>query len=149
MPTVSTTVEPPEQVPDTGSSEFTPLLRAVRQAGLLRRRRGHYVTSIAVNLLAMAAVWTAVVLVGGTGSWWVLALALPAAVLSARSGFVGHDAGHQQIAAGRRTNRTLALFHGNLLLGMGAAWLTYKHNRHHDSNWIQASVSSLLQLFIL
>ncbi|CAG6392452.1 acyl-CoA desaturase [Streptomyces cocklensis] len=131
MPTVATTVQPPERTGDTGASEFTPLLRAVRDAGLLRRRRGHYAVSIAVNLLLLAAVWTAVVLAGGTGSWWVLALALPAAVLSARSGFVGHDAGHQQIAAGRRTNRAIALFHGNLLLGMGAAWWSDKHNRHH------------------
>jgi fatty acid desaturase len=61
----------------------------------------------------------------------VLALALPAAVLSARCGFVGHDAGHQQIAATRRSNRALALFHGNLLLGMGASWWSDKHNRHH------------------
>jgi fatty acid desaturase len=131
MPTVLTTLEPPERIPDSGSSEFTPLLRAVREAGLLRRRRGRYAVSIAVNLLLLAAVWTAVVLVGGTGTWWVLALALPAAVLSARSGFVGHDAGHQQIAAGRRTNRAIALFHGNFLLGMGAAWWADKHNRHH------------------
>jgi fatty acid desaturase len=131
MPPVLSTVEPSERIPDSGTSEFTPLLRAVREAGLLRRRRGHYAVSIAVNLLVLAAVWTAVVLVGGTGSWWVLALALPAAVLSARSGFVGHDAGHQQIAQGRRTNRIIALFHGNLLLGMGAAWWTDKHNRHH------------------
>lgn len=131
MATVLTTVEPSERAPGAGASEFAPLLRTVRQAGLLRRRRGHYAVSIAVNLLALAAVWTAVVAAGGTGSWWVLALALPAAMLSARSGFVGHDAGHQQIAAGRRANRAIALFHGNLLLGMGAGWWTDKHNRHH------------------
>lgn len=112
-------------------SEFAPLLRQIKDAGLLRRRRGHYALSLAVNLLAFAAVWAAVFLVGGTGSWWVLALALPAAVLSARTGFVGHDAGHQQIAAGRRANRVIALLHGNLLLGMGAAWWSDKHNKHH------------------
>jgi fatty acid desaturase len=116
---------------DTAGSEFTPLLRQVRDAGLLRRRRGHYAVSLTLNLLAFAAVWTSVALVGGTGTWWVLALAVPAAVLSARTGFVGHDAGHSQIAAGRRVNRTLALFHGNLLLGMGAGWWTDKHNKHH------------------
>ncbi|MFG1806683.1 acyl-CoA desaturase [Streptomyces sp. NPDC049040] len=131
MPTVLTTLEPPERLPDSAASEFTPLLRAVREAGLLRRRRTHYALTITANLLVFAAVWAAVALVGGTGSWWVLALALPAAVLSARSGFVGHDAGHQQIAADRRVNRAIALFHGNLLLGMGAAWWSDKHNRHH------------------
>jgi fatty acid desaturase len=131
MATVLTTAEPSERARDGGASEFAPLLRAVRGAGLLRRRRGRYAVSIAANLLAFAAVWAAVAVVGGGGSWWVLALALPAAVLSARCGFVGHDAGHQQIAATRRSNRALALFHGNLLLGMGASWWSDKHNRHH------------------
>lgn len=131
MATVLTTAEPSARARDGGASEFAPLLRSVRRAGLLRRRRGRYAVSIAVNLLAFAAVWAAVAAVGGGGSWWVLALALPAAVLSARCGFVGHDAGHQQIAATRRSNRALALFHGNLLLGMGASWWSDKHNRHH------------------
>lgn len=120
---------PPRE--ETSGSEFAPLLRQVKDAGLLRRRPGWYAAVIAVNALATCAVWIAVVLVGGTGSWWVTALALPAAVLSARTGFIGHDAGHQQIAAGRRANRVLALLHGNLLLGMGASWWTDKHNRHH------------------
>lgn len=43
MATVLSTVDPPEKAPDSGSSgtsEFTPLLCAVREAGLLRRRRG-------------------------------------------------------------------------------------------------------------
>jgi fatty acid desaturase len=118
--------------PGTGpGSDFAPLLREVRTAGLLRRRGDYYAKSIALNLLAVAAVWSAVVLVGGTGSWWVVALALPAAVLGARTAFIGHDAGHQQIAADRGTNRLIGLFHGNLLLGMGAGWWTDKHNRHH------------------
>jgi fatty acid desaturase len=117
--------------PDGGGSEFAPLLRQIRDGGLLRRRTGYYAASLTVNLLALAAVWTGVALIGRTGSWWALALAVPAAVLSARTGFIGHDAGHQQIAASRRVNRAIALFHGNLLLGMGAGWWTDKHNRHH------------------
>ncbi|WP_329139602.1 acyl-CoA desaturase [Streptomyces sp. NBC_01476] len=131
--TLAVTSSPPDGDPGAagGGSEFAPLLRQIKDAGLLRRRPGHYTLMIGANLLALAAVWTAVALVGGSGSWWVLALAVPAAVFSGRSGFVGHDAGHQQIAASRTVNRALALFHGNLLLGMGAGWWTDKHNRHH------------------
>ena len=110
-------------------SEFTPLLQRVRAEGLLERRTGWYARSIALNLLLLAATWTGVVLLGG--SWWVLALALPAAVLGGRTAFIGHDAGHQQIAASRRVNRVLGLVHGNLLLGMSVGWWTDKHNRHH------------------
>ena len=113
---------------DQGSG-FSPLLRSVRAAGLLERRTAWYGRAIALNLLLVAATWTGVVLVGG--SWWVLALALPAAVLGARTAFLGHDAGHQQIAASRRANRVIGLVHANLLLGMSVGWWTDKHNRHH------------------
>ncbi|MDX6354259.1 MAG: hypothetical protein QOF98_1162, partial [Streptomyces sp.] len=139
MPTASSTLVVATSAPGPGDpdpadgvgSEFAPLLRQIKDAGLIRRRTGYYGLMITVNLLALAAVWTAVVLVGGGGSWWVLALAVPAAVLSGRTGFIGHDAGHRQIAASHRVNRALGLFHGNLLLGMGAGWWTDKHNRHH------------------
>ncbi|MHA6763737.1 fatty acid desaturase family protein [Streptacidiphilus sp. PAMC 29251] len=110
-------------------SEFAPLLRTVRAAGLLERQTGWYARSIGLNLLLVAATWTGVVLLGG--SWWVLLLAAPAAVFGARTAFLGHDAGHQQIAASRRVNRVIGLVHGNLLLGMGMGWWTDKHNRHH------------------
>ncbi|MCL2552277.1 MAG: acyl-CoA desaturase, partial [Actinomycetia bacterium] len=54
--------------PEPSGSEFAPLLRQVRDAGLLRRRTGWYAAMIAVNALATGAVWTAVVLLGGTGT---------------------------------------------------------------------------------
>ncbi|PWI41940.1 acyl-CoA desaturase [Streptomyces sp. ICBB 8177] len=110
-------------------SEFAPLLRQVRERGLLRRRHGYYVWTIGANLLAVAAIWTGVLLSGG--AWWVLLLAVPMAILSGRTAFVGHDAGHQQISASRGVNRALGLIHGDLLLGMGYGWWNDKHNRHH------------------
>ncbi|NUV35574.1 acyl-CoA desaturase, partial [Streptomyces sp. KAI-27] len=76
-------------------SEFSPLLREVRGQGLLEHRTGWYVRTITLNLLALAAVLTGVALLGE--SWWALLLAPPLAVLSARTAFVGHDAGHSQI----------------------------------------------------
>ncbi|GAA2403001.1 acyl-CoA desaturase [Streptomyces glaucosporus] len=112
-----------------GGSEFAPLLRQVREQGLLERRTGWYATGIAVNALALAAVAAGTVLLGH--SWWVLALALPFSVLWARTAFIGHDAGHAQIAASRRVNRAIGLVHGNLLLGMSRMWWNDKHNRHH------------------
>ncbi|WP_370147065.1 acyl-CoA desaturase [Kitasatospora sp. GAS206B] len=111
------------------SSDFSPLLRTIRAAGLLQRRSGWYTRSITMNLLLLAATAAGLQLIGN--SWCALALALPAAVLSGRTAFIGHDAGHQQIADSRRANRVLGLVHGNLLLGVSIAWWTDKHNRHH------------------
>ncbi|MFD4044016.1 acyl-CoA desaturase, partial [Streptomyces sp. NPDC058605] len=110
-------------------SDFAPLLRTVREHGLLERRTGWYVRVITANLLALAAVVTALVLIGP--SWWALTLTLPLAVVSARTAFIFHDAGHAQIGKGRHTGRVLQLFHGNLLLGMSRGWWNDKHNRHH------------------
>ncbi len=108
---------------------FAPLLRQIKGQRLLDRRTGWYAASITFNALALAALVGALLAIGD--SWWALALAVPLAVFSARSGFIGHDAGHAQIGASRRTNRLIGLIHGNLLLGMSSAWWNDKHNRHH------------------
>ncbi|MEW2630733.1 acyl-CoA desaturase [Streptomyces sp. NPDC048389] len=110
-------------------SEFAPLLRTVREQGLLERRTGWYARGIVVNLMALAAVVAGVALAGG--SWWVLLLAPLLALFSTRAAFFGHDAGHAQVAADRRTNRIVQLVHANLLLGMSQEWWNDKHNRHH------------------
>ncbi|SPT57916.1 fatty acid desaturase family protein [Actinomadura madurae] len=110
-------------------SDFAPLARRVRDSGLLGRRRGYYVRAIGLNLAATAAVWGAVAWAGD--SWWTVLLGVPLAVLAARTGFLGHDAGHRQIARSARANRWLGLVLGNLLLGMGHGWWSDKHNRHH------------------
>jgi fatty acid desaturase len=113
----------------SAASDFGPLARRVREAGLLERRRGRYAWAIGANLAATAGAWAAVGWLGG--SWWVLVMAVPLAVLSARTGFLGHDAGHRQIAASHRVNRWLGYLLGNLMLGMGYGWWNDKHNRHH------------------
>ncbi|MBT2212214.1 MULTISPECIES: acyl-CoA desaturase [Actinomadura] len=112
-----------------GGSDFTPLARRVRESGLLERRPGYYGRAIGLNLAATAALWAAVAFAGG--SWWVVLLAVPLAVVSTRTAFLGHDAGHRQIAGSARANRLLGLALGNLLLGMGHGWWSDKHNRHH------------------
>ncbi|MEV3987470.1 acyl-CoA desaturase [Streptomyces sp. NPDC049837] len=110
-------------------SEFAPLLRTIRDQGLLERRTGWYALGIGANLLALTAVVVGLVLFGH--SWWSLLLAVPLAVLSARAAFFGHDAGHSQISADRDRNRLIQLLHANLLLGMSQEWWNDKHNRHH------------------
>ncbi|MGW0466638.1 fatty acid desaturase family protein [Streptomyces sp. NPDC003027] len=132
MPQATATLTAPDRSTTAargGGSEFTPLLRAVKERGLLERRAGWYARGIVVNLLGLAAVVAGLVLLGP--SWWALLLAAPLAVLSARIAFVGHDAGHAQITGHRRLGRTVQLVHANLLLGMSREWWDDKHNRHH------------------
>jgi fatty acid desaturase len=122
---------PPTDAPATtaAGSDFAPLLNRVRAAGLLRRRPWYYTRLIVGNLLLFAGLWAAVVRVGD--SWWQLALAPLVAVSTARTAFLGHDSGHQQITASRRASRLLGLAHGNLMIGLSEGWWNSKHNRHH------------------
>jgi len=117
----------PEQTRTT--SDFAPLVARIKDAELLDRRRGHYAITITINMVTCAAICAGVILLGD--SWWQLGLAVLAAVFSAQSGFIGHDAGHQQIARTHRANRAVGFLHGDLLLGMSYGWWTHKHNRHH------------------
>ncbi|MER0241933.1 acyl-CoA desaturase [Streptomyces sp. HSW2009] len=128
--TAAATLAPPGAAasPPAGS-DFAPLLREVRAAGLLRRRTRWYAVQIGLNLLTLVAVAAAVAAVGDT--WWVIALAAPAAIVWGRTTFVGHDAGHAQITANRQVSAVLGLTHGNLLTGLSRSWWNDKHNRHH------------------
>ena len=99
-----------------GWNEYLQLSRQLKQAGLLERRRGWYGARIGLNLVLLAA--------GGVGffvlgeSWWQLAVAAYLAVVFAQLGFLGHDAGHQQIFPTRRRNDLLGLMQRNLLIGL-------------------------------
>jgi fatty acid desaturase len=115
-------------VPHRGS-DYSDLLRLVRGAGLLRRRPGFYGVHIVVDLLMLAAGWTAFALLGD--SWWQLLTAVYLAVVFTHSGFLTHDAGHRQIFASRGANQLIGLVHGNLAIGLAFGWWVDKHHRHH------------------
>jgi fatty acid desaturase len=115
--------------PAARGSDYADLLRQVRNAGLLNRRRNYYVTKIAVTGALLATGWAGFVLLGD--SWWQLGVAAFLAVMFTQVGFVGHDAGHQQIFRSKRANYLVGLLHGNLAIGLSYGWWVDKHNRHH------------------
>jgi fatty acid desaturase len=104
-------------------------MRRVKTAGLLRRRRGYYITKIAVTGGLLVAAWAMFVVLGN--SWWQLAIAVLLAVVFTQIGFIGHDAGHRQIFRSKRANDVTGLIHGNLAVGLSYGWWVDKHNRHH------------------
>ncbi|HEY0617283.1 MAG TPA: acyl-CoA desaturase [Kribbella sp.] len=118
-----------ESTTQARGSDFAPLLRQVKESGLLDRRTGGYLLSIGVNLLCIGAVVAGMVLLGN--SWLQLLLAIPAGIFTTRAAFFGHDAGHQQICRSRRLHDIIGRLHANLLLGMSFNWWNDKHNRHH------------------
>lgn len=131
--TASAVVSQPDRATDdscdTFAAAFGSLRSEIRADGLLRPRPEWYLRMIATTALLALLVAASMITVGS--SWWQLALAVLAGVVTARMGFIGHGAGHQQIARSRTANRLVGLIHGNLLTGMSRAWWLGKHNKHH------------------
>ena len=69
--------------------------------GLLDRRPGYYRVKITLTIFACFAGWALFVIVGD--SWAALAVAPLVGMMSTQLGFIGHDAGHNQVFGARRT----------------------------------------------
>ncbi|MEV4481753.1 fatty acid desaturase family protein [Micromonospora coxensis] len=110
-------------------SDYADLSRQVRAAGLLGRRRGYYAARTGLVAGSFGGLWILFARLGQ--SWWQLCVAVALAVVFAQAGFIGHDAGHRQIARSRRANDLIGIIHGNLLTGLSYGWWVDKHNRHH------------------
>jgi fatty acid desaturase len=110
-------------------SEYAALSRQIRAARLLDRAPLHYAFRIAITLGGFGACWVALAVVGE--SWFALVPAGLLGLLSTQVAFLGHDGGHQQIAASRTGNTVVGLIAGNLLTGLSVGWWADKHNRHH------------------
>jgi fatty acid desaturase len=110
-------------------SDYAGLSRAVRASQLLDRTPWKYLFRIVITAGFFAACWWSLVAIGP--SWFVLIPAALLGVASTQLGFVGHDGGHQQIAATKAGNTAVGLIAGNLLTGLSIGWWVDKHNRHH------------------
>jgi fatty acid desaturase len=110
------------------SSAYGELLAEVQRAHLLDRSVRLYLTRLVVTALMIIGGIVLFVWVGN--SWWTLAVAVYFAVVFAQLGFLGHDAGHQQIFTSRRQNDRLGMLLSGCV-GLSYSWWIDKHNRHH------------------
>jgi fatty acid desaturase len=114
---------------DSAPGDFRVLAMQIRYAGLLDRRPGYYSVKIVLTIAAFTAGWAALLVVGD--SWASLGVAAFLGVMFTQLGFVGHDAGHQQVFRSRQANGLLGLAVGNALIGLSFGWWVSKHNAHH------------------
>jgi len=114
---------------DPSTAGFHALALKIRAMGLLDRRPGYYRVKIALTIFAFFAGWVLFVVIGN--SWDALAVAPLVGMLCTQLGFIGHDAGHNQVFGARRRNRVLGLVAGNALIGLSFGWWVPKHNAHH------------------
>jgi fatty acid desaturase len=119
-------------LPRQGSRSASPygqLLAEVRRTSLLERSVVGYLPRVAALGAAVAAGLVAFVWLGS--SWWQLALAAYSGLVLAQLGFLGHDAGHQQVFRSRQWNDRFGVLLSNLGVGLSYGWWVDKHNRHH------------------
>ena len=109
--------------------DYQTLARQIRDAGLLERHPVRYVVRMGLTVAAFAAGWVALFAIGD--SWASIGVAAFLAITFTQLGFVGHDAGHQQIFLSRRANRVVGLVAANALIGLSFGWWVPKHNAHH------------------
>jgi len=119
---------PPVAV-DPSAAGFRALALQVRAMGLLDRRPGYYRVKITLTIVALFAGWALFAVAGD--SWTALAVAPVLGLMFTQLGFIGHDAGHNQVFGTRRRNRLLGLAVGNALTGLSFGWWVPKHNAHH------------------
>lgn len=105
------------------------LVQAVRDAGLLKRRLGFYLTVLAVLFGCTAAVLTGGVLLGS--SWFQLMIAAGLGVIFTQFAFFAHEAAHRQVFASARQNDLAGLIVGSGIVGLSYSWWMSKHSRHH------------------
>ncbi|QWF79010.1 hypothetical protein HUW46_02411 [Amycolatopsis sp. CA-230715] len=113
----------------TVRGDYTHLMKLMRQSGLLERRYGYYFAKMTLTLLAFAAGWAALFLVGD--SWWQLLVAAFLGFMFTQVAMIGHDAGHRQIFTSRKSSSVIGLVFGNLFVGLSWGWWIDKHTRHH------------------
>lgn len=108
---------------------FFHVKKLVDEAGLIRRRPGHYLAISSVLVLMLAGTAAGVVLLGE--SWFQLLMAAALGLLLTQFAFLAHEAAHRQILASGKTNDKLGRFLANIVVGISYQWWMNKHSKHH------------------
>ena len=128
-PVVSFTKTKPGGQSTNPTTEYSALLRTVRDAGLLRRRTGFYMMMFSVLTLALGGAVTGFILLGQT--WYQLLIAAALGIILTQYAFLAHEASHRQVFESGKANDVAGRTLANLFVGISYSWWMTKHSRHH------------------
>lgn len=120
---------------EPATSSYATLMKRVRDAGLLKRKTGFYITLFAALVVALAGAITGMTLLGD--SWFQLIIAGALGVIFTQFAFLAHEAAHRQIFASGRLNDTWGRIVAVFVVGLSYAWWMNKHTRHHAQPNVQ------------
>ncbi len=111
------------------TSTYSGLLKAVRDEGLLKRRRSFYITTFVFLCAGLVAAATGSFFIGE--SWFQLLIAAALGVLLTQLAFISHEASHRQVFESGPANDRAGRFLANAVVGISYQWWMNKHSRHH------------------
>ncbi|WP_026819357.1 fatty acid desaturase family protein [Arthrobacter castelli] len=111
------------------TSGYANLMRTVRDAGLLHRRRSFYISLFIGLTLALGGAVSGFVLLGD--SWFQLLIAGVLGILFTQLAFLAHEASHRQVFASGPANDRAGRILANAAVGISYQWWMNKHTRHH------------------
>ncbi|KPG84726.1 acyl-CoA desaturase [Frigoribacterium sp. RIT-PI-h] len=111
------------------TSTYSSLLKSVREAGLLQRRTGFYVTVFVVLVACLGGAATGFVLLGS--SWFQLLIAGALGIILTQFAFLTHEAAHRQVFESGTRNDKVGRVLAAGVVGISYAWWMTKHSRHH------------------
>jgi fatty acid desaturase len=120
---------PPPRAAERFTSSYSELAREVREAGLLRRAYGYYLSTGIGVALALGGVVTGIVLLGD--SWFQLLMAGALGIVLTQIAFLTHEAAHRQVFASGPVNDRVGRLLANAVVGISYSWWMTKHTRHH------------------
>lgn len=112
-------------------SDYSGLLKKVKEEGLLGRRIPFYVSVFVGTTLVGLLSWAAIFVLGD--SWWNLIPAVILGICAAQYGFLAHESSHRQVFTSNKINDWVGIFLADLFVGLGYGWWMHKHNRHHSN----------------
>lgn len=126
-PVRSTTPRDPNAKPLTSS--YAALMKAVTEAGLMKRSRAFYNWLFVGLGLALGGLITGFVLIGE--SWFQLLIAAGLGILLTQIAFVTHEASHRQVFKSGKFNDWTGRILASGVVGISYAWWMNKHTKHH------------------
>jgi fatty acid desaturase len=111
------------------TTEYSALLRTVRDAGLLRKRPGFYLMMFSILTVLLGCAITGFILLGD--SWYQLLVAGGLGIILTQYAFLAHEAAHRQVFASGKVNDFAGRMLANLFVGISYSWWMTKHSRHH------------------